>query len=220
MVTNLQVVETTTSISAALEIIKAVIQDAWGDTRNQMEEYGYGPRVIHTAFAQFLVHNIRNRVSRIDTPGISTQLVPNRRHSANHVKVCIGDNLVLTISTVRNPEETPRRALFRTEYAEGMQSWFDITDQNVFEMMIPAGPGIEYIQILHGPKGHRGQKRCELGFIYVAFPLSSGGYRRRSISLDAYLAELSIGQSVGVEDIKEDDLGVTLRKERQDNAEK
>ena len=215
MTLTLEVDATTTiGLSASLKTIKAAIQDAWADTRAQMEDYQFGESTMHTAFGQFLVHNVRNRVSGIDIHGVMSNLVPNRRHTANHERVIVEGALILTFSAVESQKSSPRPAQFRTEYAEGLQSWFDITDQNEFEAMRPPKATLEYIQILHGSKGSSDQERRELGFINVAFPSSGGGYRRRSIPLDAYIAELSIEQPVGIEVVEEEEnLGVTLKKE-------
>lgn len=205
---------TTPDLIVALEAIMASIQDAWSDTRAQMEEYQFRPPVVHTAFGQFLVHNVRNRVSQIDTPGMVSQLMANRRGTAYHEKAIIMDKLFLTISAVENPESPPRPARFRADYADGLQSWFNVTDQDEFEPMEPAKPTLEYIQILHGPCGFRGQKRQKLGFIHVAFPHRDGGNRRPPIPLDAYIGELSVGDLTEVEHISEEGgLGVTIKKE-------
>lgn len=204
----------TASLRVVLEAIKAAIQDAWADTRVQMEEYGFQPAVVHTAFGQFLAHNVLNKVFQIESVGMVSQFVPNRRGSAYHVKVVIEGRLFLTISAVENPESPPRPARFRTDYAEGLQSWFEVTAEEEFELVLPTKSTVEYIQILHGPSGPRGQKRQELGFICVAFPDSGGGSRRPSIPLDAYISELSLGGPAEIEYIGEEGgLGVTLKKE-------
>ena len=217
MTQNLQAeidLEISVSLSVALEAIKAAIQDAWADTRAQMADYQFHPAVVHTAFGQFLVHNVRNKVFRIDTPGMVTELVLNRRRTAYHLKVVLKNELFLTISAVEDPVSPPRPAQFRTDYVGGSQSWFRITAQNDFEPVPPVKSTAEYIQILHGPLGTRGQKRQELGFIHVAFPHDGGGYRRLTIPLDAYMAELSMGSPVGTEVvIEEGDLGVILKEE-------
>lgn len=207
-------VASNTSLRVALESIGAAIYDAWTDTRVQMHEREYHPAVVHTAFGQFLAHNVLNRVFQIETTGMVSQFVPNRRGSAYHVKVVIEGRLFLTISAVENSESPPRPARFRNDYAEGLQSWFEVTAQDEFELVVPTESEAEYIQILHGPDGLRGQKRQELGFIYVAFPLSGGGNRRPSMPLDAYIAELSLEGPAEIEYIREEGgLGVTLKKE-------
>ena len=204
----------TANLSVALDGIKAAIQDAWTDTRTQMEEYQFHQSVVHTAFGQFLVHNVRNRVFQSDSPGMISHLMPNRRGSAYHLKVIIMDKLFLTISAVENQESPPRPARFRSDYAGGQQSWFRVTAQDEFEPLPPAQSTAEYIQILHGPQGLRGQKRQKLGFIYVAFPHSRGVYRRPPIPLDAYIAELSKRKQAEIEFIEEEDgLGVALKRE-------
>ncbi len=195
-----------------MEAIRAAIQDAWADTCIQMEEFQ--PAVVHTAFGQYLAHNVLNKVFQIETAGMVSQFVPNRRGSAFHVKVVIEDRLFLTISAVENPESPPRPARFRNDYAEGLQSWFEVTAQDEFRLAIPTKSTAEYIQILHGPSGLRGQKRQELGFINVAFPHWGGGNRRPSIPLDSYIAEWSLGDPAEIEYISEEEgLGVTLKKE-------
>ena len=213
-------VEATTSLRFDLEALRAAIQDAWTDTRAQMVENQFHPLVVHTAFAQFLVHNVLSKVFQTETAGMDCQLIPNRRGSAYHLRVMIKDELFLTISAVENPETPPRPARFRTDYAGGLQSWFRVTAQDEFEQVAPAKSTVEYIQILHGPSGLRGQRRQKLGFIYVAFPHSGGGYRRPSIPLDAYIAELSGGYPAEIEYISEDgDLGVKLKREVQNANE-
>ena len=113
------------SLPVALRTIEAAIQDAWSDTRAQMVESQFDHEVVHTAFGQFLVHNARNRIRRIEAPGVGSRLVPNRRGSAYHVQVII-ENLLLTISAVNDPQSQPRFARFRDSYAHGLQLWFQL----------------------------------------------------------------------------------------------
>lgn len=204
--------ETAATLCAALEAIKAAIQDAWSDTRAQVEDYQFPPLVLHTAFAQFLVHNVRNRITRVETPGLVSQLVANRMRSAYHVKGIIENEVFLTVSSVPDPQSTPRHARFRADYTHGFQSWFTVTDQDEFEPVPPVKPTATYIQILHGPRGQSGQQRQELGFIQVAFPNGDGESSRPAIPLDAYIAGSSAEPSARVEVVREEgNLGVTLK---------
>ena len=177
------------SIRSTLEYVHAAIQDAWSDTRAQIQEYGFSPAVAHTAFGQLLVHNVRNRISRIIPHhlNVDAALVPNRIGSAYHVRVNISGEMFLTVSTVRNDRSYPRYARFRADYINGFQSHFRIVDGR-FEAEPPLRSTAEYLQILHGPKEGN---RHELGFIVVAFPDRHGQYRRPHMPLDSYLATLS-----------------------------
>ena len=203
---------TAATLRVGLEAIQAAIQDAYNDTRTQMVEGQFSSHVVHTAFGQFLVHNVRNRIIRIESPGLVCHPAPNQRGTAYHETVFIEKRLFLTISAVSGPQSPPRHAWFRTSYANGPQSWFRITEQDEFEPMVPVESTTEYVQILHGSRGLSGPERQELGFIQVAFPNSAGGYRRAAISLDAYIAELSQWRPAEPEVVREEgNLGVKIR---------
>ena len=203
---------TAATLRVGLEAIQAAIQDAYNYTRTQMVEGQFPSHVVHTAFGQFLVHNVRSRIIRIESTGLVCHLAPNQRGTAYHVTVFIEKRLFLTISAVSDPQSPPRHAWFRTSYTNGLQSWFRITEQDEFEPMVPVESTTEYVQILHGSRGLSGPDRQELGFIQVAFPNSAGGYRRAAISLDAYIAELSQWRPAEPEVVREEgNLGIKIR---------
>ena len=180
------------SIRSALDFMRASIQDAWSITRAQMEEYEYEPAVAHTAFAQFLVHNVQNKVYKSipSSLPVDASLVPNRNRSAYHVRVNVAGELLVTVSTVPNIRSQPRYARFRSDYMSGLQGRFRIVDGPRFEPELPVRPTATYLQILHGPRD-RSQHRHYLGFIMVAFPDHNGNYRRPPMLLDDYLESLS-----------------------------
>ena len=103
----------------ALGPIETAIQEAWATTRRQIEEADFDRRIAQTAFAQFLVHNVRNEVFRLDeAPGdVETFLIPNRRRTSHHVVVRFR-NFWITVSAVKNRKDRPRPARFRTDYAQ------------------------------------------------------------------------------------------------------
>ena len=181
----------------AFVALKTAIEDAWAVTRRQIGEEDYDGRIIQTAFAQFLVHNVMNCVHRLNTafPDITVDLVPNERGSAHHVTVNVRGRFV-TISSVPNIQARPRHANFRTNYAR-LQGRLTINKDNELEAsppLEPDEPTLTYIQILHGPKE---ENRQDLGFILVAFPNRFGEYPEEPISLDKFLDSL---QQQGIAD--------------------
>ena len=171
----------------AFVAVKTALEDAWADTRRQLREEDYDSRIIQTAFGQFLVHNVMNRVYHLHAayPGITADLVPNERGSAHHVRVNI-HGLFATISSVPDLQARPRHAQFRANYAR-QQSYFKISRDNRFQLAPPPepdDPASTYTQILHGPKS---DSRQELGFILVGFPNRFGEYQQEPMHIDEFL---------------------------------
>ena len=156
-------------VYVALGKIKDAVEFAWDLTVMQVESAQYDPRISHTAFAQFLVHNVRHFVYQIDGvfPGIAVDLVPNLRRSAYHVQVRL-HGILITISAVEDRFARPRHAVFRDYYAS-RQMAFDINSStNYFEFRGPPDApdtSPRYFQILHGPKPG---DRHLLGFLVIA----------------------------------------------------
>ena len=180
----------------------SAIEDAWGDTRRQINEEHYHNRIIQTAFGQFLFHNVMNRVYGLGDahPGISVALMPNCTGTAYHAVARI-DNIQITLSAVANEQARPRPALYRTDYAT-RQGFFTIDDTNI---LTPSPPtelddfALPYVQILYGPAK---DNRQELGFIMIAFVNRFNEYDPAPMHLDDFLAKLP-GQEVAAEDIAE-----------------
>ena len=211
MTQNLQELDSAT-IRCGLEAIRTAIEDAYAYTRVQMQEGQYHQSVVHTAFGQFLVHNVRDRIAKIRIPGLVSRFASNPRGTAYHEIAFLEDKLFATISAVTQPDSPPRPARFRSGYASGLQSSFRITDEDEFEPIPPIQPTTVYAQILHGSARESGLPRQQLGFIQVAFPDGAGGYSRPTISLEAFIAEWSSHRPAETEVITEDgDLGVKLR---------
>ena len=98
------------AVPRSLEAIGTAIEDAYTTTRAQMLDGQYHDGVVHTAFAQFLVHNVRDSVAKTKSPGLVSRLALNRAGTAYHEVVYIEDKLFLTISAVTGPGSPPRPA--------------------------------------------------------------------------------------------------------------
>ena len=175
---------------AGLNAVKNAIMDAWSSTHHQMSEAGYDERIVHTAFGQFLVHNVRHTVFQLNEsyPGIRVDLVPNKHGSAFHVKLEV-NGLLVTISAVSDHQAIPRYAQFRDAYAN--QMFFYINQSDQFELSEYPEPRVTtptYIQILHGPHEDNRQR---LGFIRVALPNDFGRYNQAPMDFDEFLNSLS-----------------------------
>ena len=154
-------------LAAAFRKIQGSIVDAWDVTELQMVVFNYDSRVVQTAFAQFLVANVTQKVfENIEgiLPGVNADLVPNSTRSAHHV-VVNPPGMLVTVSAVQHRTEAPRSAIFRETYAS-QQMTFGINTTSAFQSLPP--PSISsfscrYFQVRHGPQA-RSQK---LGFIVV-----------------------------------------------------
>ena len=178
--------ETVKSAREAFEALRAAILDAYQDTRRQVTEQGYDPRIVQTAFAQFLHHNVQNRVLLLEGnhPDIRVRLIPNFGRGSHHIRVDIR-NWIITISAVVNSYDRPRVARFRSDYA--LQWSFIFDDRNDLVIVPPLNIDKEpmnYIQVLHGP---REDKRMYLGLMLIAEPDARGKYVRAPASFDAFL---------------------------------
>ena len=95
----------------ALLSIKYAISFAWADSRGQVKAASYDPRIVQTAFGQFLVHNVMNRIYQLNEgyQNITAELRPNSSNTAYHVAVRLEDTL-LTVSAVahENVRSSPR----------------------------------------------------------------------------------------------------------------
>ena len=203
---------------AAFAALKVAIQDAWDDTRRQIEEADYDPQIVQTAFGQFLFHNVLNRVVQLDAtiPCVVAKLVPNERRSAHYILVIINGRAI-TISAVPDLQARPRDARFRSSYARMQGRWI-INEHNDLEPSPPLGPDDSftstYIHLLHGPRVGR---RRQLGFIQVAIPNIFGEYDIDPIPIDAFL-DAEWGAVTSDEETIEDTITLELETTRLDNA--
>ena len=190
-----------------LNVIATCIEDAWAQTRQQVDDVGYHNLIQQTAFAQFLVANVAHQVYQLNDafPGISASLRPNRTGTAHHVVVNAQGTLI-TISAVPHNEARPRSAWFREAYGT-RQASFQINDEsNDFELTPPPTHPPDdwnYIQILHGPTQ---DNRRELGFILVAVIDRFNSYARPPRNLREFVNFLSEGAerpSIATEVIEE-----------------
>ncbi len=198
------------AVRLGLEAIRTAIESAYDVTRVQMQDGRYHEDVVQTAFAQFLVHNVRDGVAKIKALGLVSLLTSNSKGTAHHEAVYIEDKLLITISAVRGPSALPRPAQFRNDYTGSLQIRF-IPRGDEFLIVMPPGAKTQYVQILHSGKRLQGPLRQHLGFIQVAFPDSAGGYRRGMISLDDYIAEWSRPGARAETEHVEDNLGIKLK---------
>ena len=67
----------------AIGPIETAIQEAWATTRRQIEEADFDRRIAQTAFAQFLVHNVRNEVFRLDEAPGDVETLPDPQQAKN-----------------------------------------------------------------------------------------------------------------------------------------
>ena len=191
--------------------IEPAIQEAWATTRRQIDEANFDRRIAQTAFAQYLVHNVRNEVFRLDeAPGdVETFLIPNRRRTSHHVVVRFR-NFWITVSAVKSRKHRPRPARFRTDYARRQMSFVVNQDNNDFEALPPPeaaeGDVPTYIQMLHGPTPGNRQTH---GFTLIAFINRFGEYDPAPVEITEFLdpeaqqvgevpLEL-IGETIGIE---------------------
>ena len=195
---------------AVVEQIEGAIEEAWATTRRQIEEAAYDQRIVQTAFAQFLEHNIRNEIFRLGhAPGeVETDLIPNRNRSAHHVVVRFR-NFWITVSAVKTRADRPRPARFRTDYAR-RQMRFIVNDNNFFEAAPPPEPGQNihtYIQILHGPASGNRQLH---GFTLIAFANQYGEYQPRPMEVAEYLNNGRQPQEEVAEEIILEDFDIAI----------
>ena len=192
----------------ALLALKYAISYAWEDTRGQVKSANYDPRIVQTAFGQFLVHNVMNRIYQLNegySQSFTAELRPNRTKNAHHITVRVASTL-LTVSAVEHENVRPRPAMFREDYAS-RQGFFAITNQNTF---IPTSPPVSsarpktYLQILHGP---RVDDRCRLGFLLVAKMNRFNEYEGKPVPLDELLTHFQ-AQRDEVEEIRD---GISIR---------
>ena len=74
-----------------LDAIATCIEDAWAQTRQQVDDVGYHNLIQQTAFAQFLVANVSHQVYQLNDafPGISASLRSNKtRHRPSCSRKC------------------------------------------------------------------------------------------------------------------------------------
>ena len=198
------------SLNEALLALKYAISNAWADTRRQVKASSYDPRIVQTAFGQFLVHNVMNRIYQLneDYQSMTAELRPNSSNTAYHVAIRLEDTL-LTVSAIPHENLRPRAALFREDYAS-RQGFFEINGQNRFVAASP--PELSestktYLQILHGPKA---DDRQQLGFMLVASLNRFNEYEGKPVPLDELLLnfptqqddveEIQDGISIGIRD--------------------
>ena len=194
----------------ALLAIKYAISFAWDDTREQVKTADYDPRIVQTAFGQFLVHNVMNRIYQLNAgyhQTITAELKPNRSKNAHHVAVRF-EGTLLTVSAVGHENVRPRPAIFREDYAS-RQTSFEISEQNSFVATLPPrldGPTKTYLQILHGPKV---DDRHQLGFMLVAYLNRFNEYESKPVPLDELLMHAQT-QKEEVEEIQ-DGINIKIR---------
>ena len=190
----------------AIAPVEIAIEEAWATTRRQIQDAAFDHRISQTAFAQFLVHNVRNEIFRLGQGDgqVFTDLVPNRRGSAHHVVVRFR-NFWITVSAVKSRSERPRPARFRADYARRQMRFIVNEENNYFEAAPPPEDARDdihtYIQMLHGPDPSDRQMH---GFTLVAFTNRFGEYNPRPIDIRDFLnSEDENNDHPGVEIIEE-----------------
>ena len=124
----------------------------------------YDPPEDHDLLGHVRRANIERMVRQaVQSHGNGARVVPipNRIQSAFHRRVVVG-SIVLTVSSVSDPKQLARDALFRSRYARDPQ-------QHLFEDDIesPTGPESLYAILLHGPQ--RSGIDCPK-FLQIGFP--------------------------------------------------
>lgn len=189
---QVQIMEVTTAASdtlrSTLQRIEEAIEEAWAITRRQIEEANFDERISQTAFAQFLVHHVRNEIFKLGTaPGdVETDLIPNRRKSAHHVIVRFG-SFWITVSAIKARSDRPRPARFRTDYSHRQMRFVVNEESNTFEAASPPDTNRSihtYIQLLHGPTP---EDRQTHGFTLVAFTNRFGEYEPMPMEISEFL---------------------------------
>ena len=179
------------SVSAFQEIVYS-IDDAWQTTNVQMAAYEYEERVVLTAFGQFLVHNVMQKIYENlneNLPGVKADLVLNSRRSAYHVAVHI-PGMLITISAVNHPQLDPRAAIFRETYAS-LQMAFGVNSNDALEILDPpdiSNFSCQYFQVRHGPKA---DDRQQLGFVVVVPIDGFGEPLTPPQAIDSFLNDLT-----------------------------
>ena len=185
-------VPTTFVLVAAGKEIQDSINDAWDATSLQMGVFGYDHRVVHTAFGQFLVHNIMQKIlENIQGvwPGVDADLVPNSRRTAYHI-VIRPPGMLITVSAVNHPLDNPRPAIFRESYAS-QQMGFGINSAGAFQVLDPpdfSNFACRYFQVRHGPKV---DDRQQLGFVIIVPVNGFGRPLSPPQAMDSFLDDLS-----------------------------
>lgn len=205
--------ENQVSLQDSLLAVRDAISFAWADTRKQVKGAGYDDRIVQTAFGQFLVHNVMNRIYQLNMgcENMKVELRPNSNNTAHHVVIRF-NNMLLTVSAVAQPHMRPRAALFREEYAS-RQGFFRISEQNSFVPTSPRSlsePRTSYLQILHGPKD---DDRQHLGFMLIASLNHFNEYEGKPAPLDDLLLSSPI-EPEHVEDIQ-DSINIEIRVDEQ-----
>ena len=193
----------------ALLAIKYAIFYAWADTRDQVKVASFDARIVQTAFGQFLIHNVMNRIYQLNhgNQSITAELKPNSSNTAHHVAIRLED-ILLTVSAVPHEKMRPRAALFREDYAS-RQGFFEISGLNSFVATSPPeliGATKTYLQILHGPNP---DDRQQLGFMLVASLNRFNEYEGKPVPLDDLLMNFPTQQD-NVEEIQ-DGISIQIR---------
>ena len=206
-----EVIRANDDFRGVIEQIEGAIEEAWATTRRQIEEAAYDHRISQTAFAQFLVHNVRNEIFRLgDAQGeVETHLIPNRRGSSHHVVVRFR-NFWITVSAVKSRSDRPRLARFRVDYSR-RQMMFVVNEDNFFEPAPPPAPAQNlhtYIQMLHGPSPENRQIH---GFTLIAFTNRFGEYLPRPVEVDDLLDQAGEPDREVAREIVREDIPIRIR---------
>ena len=194
-----------------IELIGAAIEKAWATTLRQIEEADFDDRISQTAFAQFLVHNVRNEIFRLGSRQgeVETDLIPNRRKSAHHIVVKF-KGFRITVSAVKRWSDRPRPARFRADYARQLR--FAVNEgTNAFEVAPPPQVGQRihtYIQMLHGPTPENRQVH---GFTLIAFTNGFGEYEPKPIDIIQFLGLPKQHPKRAAEEAIQEQLGIEIR---------
>ena len=119
------------SLNEALLALKYAISNAWADTRRQVKASSYDPRIVQTAFGQFLVHNVMNRIYQLneDYQSMTAELRPNSSNTAYHVAIRLEDTL-LTVSAIPHENLRPVQRCSEKTTLQG-KDFSKLTDKTV-----------------------------------------------------------------------------------------
>ena len=195
----------------AIWLVGSAIEEAWATTRRQIEGASFDPRISQTAFAQFLVHNVRNEIFRLGSTSaeVETILIPNRKRSSHHIVVRFG-NYWITVSAVKGRSDRPRPATFRTDYTYRQMTFVVDESTNLLEVVPPSDvrqKRYTYIQMLHGPSPENRQIH---GFTLLAFTTPFGKYEPHPIDVSKFLNPENPKPGAAEEPVPED-LGIELK---------
>ena len=173
-----------THLRRTIGLIGHAIEEGWAAARTQIKEAGFGPRIIQTAFPQYLVHHVMHEIHQLGSTSdeVETFLIPNRRRTSHHVVVRFG-NFWTTVSAVKSQSDRPRPARFRSDYSQRQMRFVIDESTNRFQVapLPEASHKIHtYIQMLHGPTPENRQVH---GFTLIAFTNHFGEYEPNPINI-------------------------------------